>query len=136
MRKTPTALMGLALATALATGANAKTPLRDVPAIDDNMLWVALAIEISDKCAVIDARTFRGLAYLNSLKNKAQDLGYSNDEIRSYVKSDTEKARMRKRGEKFMRTKGLNPESDADLCALGKAEIARGSVIGSLLKAR
>lgn len=131
------ALMGVSFALTLAGGAAAaKTPLRDVPAIDDNMLRVALAIEISDKCGEIDARTLKGLNYLYSLKRKANKLGYSDDEINAYRKSGAEKARIRARGEAYVKSKGLNPKSAADLCKLGHAEIAQGSVIGSLLRAK
>jgi len=126
--------LGLCLTTA--TMATAKTPLRDVKAIDDNMLYVALALEISKKCGSIDARKIKGLNYLWSLKKKANALGYSDDEINAYRKSDTEKARIRARGERYVKSKGLNPKKSDDLCKLGQAEIAQGSQIGALLKAK
>ena len=124
------------IAATMGTAAFAKVPLREVKAIDDPMFAVALAIEISDKCDEIGARTLKGLSYLNSLKGKAQAMGYSNDEIKAYVKSPAEKARMRAKGEAYMKSKGLNPKDAADLCKLGHAEIASGSLTGSLLKAR
>ena len=124
------------IAAAMGTAAFAKVPLREVKAIDDPMFAVALAIEISDKCDEIGARTLKGLSYLNSLKGKAQAMGYSNDEIKAYVKSPAEKARMRAKGEAYVKSKGLNPKDAEDLCKLGHAEIASGSLTGSLLKAR
>jgi hypothetical protein len=124
------------LTLAIAGAAHAKPALRDVPEIDNNMLWVALAIEISDNCDDISPRTLKGLFFLNTLKNKAQALGYSNEEIRAYVKSDAEKARMRERGETYVKAQGLEPADTGDLCKLGHAEIARGSQIGVLLRAK
>jgi hypothetical protein len=111
-----------------------KPALRDVAQIDDRMLWVALAIEISDRCDSIDPRTLRGLSYLWEIRSQAQELGYSPAEIKTYVDSDTEKARMRGRGEAYVRSHGLNPQNDADLCKLGQAEIAKGSQIGAFLR--
>ena len=129
---------GLSLALVLALGfgaaAAAKTPLREQKEIDDKMLWVALAIEISARCAAIAPRTLTGLSYLWGLKSDASKLGYTDDEIRAYVRSDAEKARMRQRGEAYVRAKGLDPESDADLCALGTQEMEKGSQIGAFLK--
>jgi hypothetical protein len=120
------AVLALSLVTpAMAAG---KPALRDVAQIDDRMLWVALALEISDP------RTVRGLNYLWSIRSDAQKLGYSNAEIKAYVDSDAEKARMRGRGEAYVRSHGLNPENDADLCKLGQAEIAKGSQIGAFLR--
>ncbi|MDQ2095373.1 DUF5333 domain-containing protein [Rhodobacteraceae bacterium 10Alg 79] len=136
MRFTKFAALSLSLALATGTVAEAKTPLRDVPAIDNQMLNVALALEISEKCAEIDARRVKGLNYLWSLKRKANSLGYSDDEIDTYRKSDVEKARIRAKGEAYVKSKGLNPKSAADLCKLGKSEIASKSVIGSLLRAK
>ncbi|WP_163851033.1 DUF5333 domain-containing protein [Pseudooceanicola aestuarii] len=127
----------LCLTLALAPlAAGAKTPLRDVAEIDDNMLWVALAIEISDKCEAIRPRTLKGFAFLASLKGTAEDLGYTSDEINAYVDSDAEKARIRAKGEAYVKSQGFDPENTADLCTLGRAEIDRSSRIGSLLKAK
>ena len=129
-------LMAGMLALVLATPAMAagKPALRDLPQIDDRMLWVAIALEISDRCETIDPRTMRGLSYLWNIRAEAQKLGYSNAEIKAYVDSDAEKARMRARGEDYVRAQGLNPENDADLCKLGQAEIAKGSQIGAFLR--
>ena len=124
----------VALVMALPAMAAGKPNLRDLPEIDDSMLWVALAIEISDRCPTIEARTMRGLNYLWNIRSRAQALGYSTSEIKTYVDSDAEKARMRARGEAYVRTHGLNPKKDADLCKLGQAEIAKGSQIGAFLR--
>jgi len=124
----------VALMLALPVAAAGKPPLRDVPQIDDRMLWVAIAIEISDRCDSIDPRTMRGLNYLWSIRSDARQLGYSATEIRAYVESKAEKDRMRARGEAYLRARGLNPDSNADLCTLGQAEIAKRSQIGAFLR--
>ena len=136
MRMISTLLTAAALTLGLTYAVSAKAALRDVAEIDDNMLWVALAIEISDRCDEIAPRTLKGLFFLNSLKKRAKAMGYTDDEIRTYVKSDEEKARMRDRGEAYVKSLGLNPADTGDLCTLGHAEIARSSQIGVLLKAK
>ena len=137
MRVMKALIFGLSLSSfAAASMASAKAPLRDVKVIDDNMLYVALALEVSEKCGEIEARKLKGLNYLWSLKRKANSLGYSDDEINAYRKSETEKARIRARGENYVKSKGLNPKDSGDLCKFGHAEIARNSRIGSLLKAK
>ncbi|WP_412563428.1 DUF5333 domain-containing protein [Thalassobius sp. MITS945101] len=137
MRLMMTTAVALTLAlTPIGGQATAKPPLRDVAEIDSNMLWVALAIEVSDKCEEINARTLKGLAFLNSLRSRAKSMGYSSDEIKAYVNSDAEKARIRTLGEAYVKSKGLNPADTGDLCTLGHAEIAARSQIGVLLKAK
>ncbi|MGR3362349.1 MAG: DUF5333 domain-containing protein [Paracoccus sp. (in: a-proteobacteria)] len=126
--------LALAVTGAAAAVADTRPPLREVRAIDDKMLWVGLALEISDRCPDYDPRKLAGLSYLWSVRSEAHKLGYSDAEIRDYVRSDAEKNRMRARGETYMRARGLDPESDADLCALGAREIERGSQIGAFLK--
>ena len=124
-----------ALILALTAGAAAaKTPLRDVPEIDNQMFSVAMAIEISDNCANIKPRTVKGVAFLFELAAKAKSMGYTTAEIDDYRKSDAEKARMRAKGEAYMRDKGLDPANPADLCKLGQMEIAANSQIGSFLR--
>ncbi|CUH66918.1 hypothetical protein TG4357_02716 [Thalassovita gelatinovora] len=136
MRMISTLTTAAVLTIGMGCAASAKAALRDVPKIDDNMLWVALALEISDQCDEIKPRTLKGLLFLNSLKKTAKAMGYSDAEINDYVKSDEEKARMRNRGEAYVKSMGLNPADTGDLCTLGHAEIARNSQIGVLLKAK
>lgn len=122
------------LALAAATPGLARPPLSQVKEIDDGLFAVALALEISDECDRIAARTLRGLSYLRDLKSRASALGYSDDEIEAHVKSRTEKARMRAKGEAYVRAQGLDPRKPDDLCTLGRQEIAKGSQTGTLLR--
>ena len=125
------------LALGLMAGAvSAKPALRDVAEIDNGLLAVALADEIRKNCDDISARMIRAYSYVSNLENRAVALGYSKDEIEDYVTSKAEKARMRARGEAYIKAEGLDPKDKADLCQLGKQEIAKGSQIGALLRAR
>ncbi|MFZ5963896.1 DUF5333 domain-containing protein [Thalassococcus sp. BH17M4-6] len=128
-------MTGLALALA-ATTATAKPSLRDVAEIDDGLLAVALADEIRKTCDDISPRLVRAYSYITALENRAKELGYTEDEIEDHVTSKTEKARMRQRGEAYLKARGVAPDDKAALCALGKQEIAKGSQIGALLRAR
>ncbi len=127
-------LMAMVIGLGLPAMAAGKQPLRDVAQIDDRLLWVAIAIEISDRCGRIEPRTLRGINYLWATRSQAQELGYSNAEIKAYLDSKTEKARMRARGESYVRAQGLDPQNDADLCTLGQAEMSKGSQIGAFLR--
>lgn len=127
----------IALALALTAGAAAATelpPLREVQEIDRNMLWAGLAVEVSDECPTIEVRKLKGVSFLWGLKNKASSMGYTDDEIRAYVESDDEEARIRSLGEAYVRQAGFDPKTPEGLCAFGEAEIARGSIIGSFLR--
>jgi hypothetical protein len=134
MTSTLTAAMAIA---AVAAGAAAgKPPLRDVSIVDDGLLAVGVADEIRTNCDQIDARMITALVRLRSLKSEARSMGYTEEEIEDYVTSKTEKARMRKRGEAYLKANGVIPGNKSGYCSLGKKEIAKGSAIGTLLKAR
>lgn len=132
-----TLLKHIPLVLALAAGSAAAAelpPLREVKEIDQNMLWVAIAIETSDRCPTISARKVKGLSFLWGLKSTASKLGYSDEEIRAYVDSDAEEARIRALGERYVAAAGFDPKTPEGLCAFGEAEIDRGSIIGSFLR--
>ncbi|MGR3758791.1 DUF5333 domain-containing protein [Roseobacteraceae bacterium NS-SX3] len=132
-----TLIAAAAAAAALLPGAGfAKPALRDVPEIEEPLFAVAVAKEVADHCNSIKARFFRGLAELNRLRSLANDLGYSDAEIRAYIESDAEKARMRAKGEALLAQNGVTYEQPETFCAYGRAEIKKNSAIGVLLRAK
>lgn len=130
-------LMTLTLTAALVAGtASAKPALRDVAEIDNSLMMVAIADELRKDCGDISARMLRALSYLETLKSKARQMGYSNDEIEEYVTSKAEKTRMRSKAEGYLTSLGVNPADEASFCAYGRKEIEKGTLVGSLLRAR
>lgn len=114
----------------------AKPSLRDVPEIENTLFTVALADKISDECASINARFLKGLGVLRRLRSRANELGYSDAEIRAYVESKSEKNRMRAKGKEFLTSNGVAYDKPETFCTFGRAEIAKSSAIGVLLKAK
>ncbi|MGH1357098.1 MAG: DUF5333 domain-containing protein [Thalassovita sp.] len=126
----------IAVSIAATQPAFAKAPLRDVAEIDDGLFVVAVANEIRRQCDSISARMFRAFSYMNRLERRARDLGYSQTEIDAYVKSPDEKARMRARGEAYLKANGVSYADPETFCTLGQTEIAKGTQIGQLLRAK
>ncbi len=115
--------------------AEAKPPLRDVKEIDNELYYIAIANEISDYCPSISGRRMKAIGVMWGLRSKANKLGYSDKEIRAYVESDTEKDRMRAKGEAYLAQHGVSYENPNSFCTLGRAEIERNSAIGVYLRA-
>lgn len=129
--------LGIALMMSFFAGnALAKPPLRDVSKIDNELYYIALADEISKKCDELSGRRLKAVNKMWSLRSHANELGYSDAEIRAYVESDAEKARMRAKGEAFLAAKGVSKGDPETYCAVGRAEIARNSAIGVYLRAK
>lgn len=118
------------------SAAYAKPSLRDVPEIEEPLFAVALAKEVADHCDSIGPRFLKGLGELRRLRARANELGYADSEIRAYIESDVEKARMRARGEKLLAQSGVLYEKPETFCAFGRAEIQKNSAIGVLLRAK
>ncbi len=118
----------------LAGATQAKPALRDVPEIRDGIIAVGIAYEISEQCDEIRARKLRGLNFLFGLKSTARNLGYSDSEIDAFVDNRAEQDRLEAMARAQLAQKGAVPGDAATYCAVGRAEMAKGSAIGNLLR--
>lgn len=114
----------------------AKSPLSQVAEVDDMLFYMAVANEIDERCDSIKGRRMKAIRLLWDLRDHANELGYSDAEIRSFVESDSEKTRMRQKGEAYLAANGVSYDKPETFCTLGRAEIARNSAIGVLLRAK
>ncbi|OED48863.1 DUF5333 domain-containing protein [Leisingera sp. S232] len=128
--------VGLSIFVAVPAAALAKQSLRDVKEIEDPLFAVAIAKEVADHCDDISPRYLKGLGELRRLKARANSLGYSDADIRAYIESDAEKARMRAKGETLLAQSGVDYGQPETFCAYGRAEIEKNSAIGVLLRAK
>lgn len=127
--------LGLGLAVVLAAApASAQTPLKDVAYVRDGIIHVGMAYEISEQCGAISARLFRGLGFLQSLKNHARGLGYTDAEIDAYVNDAGEKDRLEAIARAALADLGVIEGDESSYCAVGRAQIAAETRVGWLLR--
>ncbi|MFV0515234.1 MAG: DUF5333 domain-containing protein [Jhaorihella sp.] len=119
-----------------AVSAQARPPLASVPEIANGIFVLVVANKIRRDCDDIGGRLFKGLSQAQRLKSRANQLGYSDTEIRALFDNDAEKAKMLERGRAYMARDGLDYDKPGDLCRLGRLEIQRGSAIGALIYAK
>ena len=127
-------ILSTVLCAALAGPLAAKPPLSQVAEIDDALMMIAIADAIRKDCDDISARMLRAMTTINSLKNRARDLGYTDEEIENYVTSKSEKERMRAKASAYLKDRGVDAGRSKEMCAFGEQEIARSSQIGVLLR--
>ena len=113
---------------------SAQTALKDVAKVRDGIIYVGMAYEISEKCDSIDARLFRGLGYLQSLRNHARSLGYSDQEIDDYINDEDEKDRLEAIARAQLASLGVDTQDEATYCAVGRAQMAANTRVGWLLR--
>jgi hypothetical protein len=126
----------LLLVLALPAAAQTKPPLSDVPEVENRLFTAAIAHEVSENCDSLSARRMKAIGMAWQLRARANDLGYSDAEIRAHVESDDQKARMRAKGEAYLKQNGVSYGDPETFCVFGRAEIEKSSAIGALLKAR
>lgn len=113
---------------------SAQTALKDVAKVRDGIIAVGMAYEISEKCGSINARLFRGLGYLQSLRQHARDLGYTEAEIDAYINDDEEKDRLEAIARGHLATLGVVVGEEATYCAVGREQMAANTRVGWLLR--
>ncbi|MEY1555061.1 DUF5333 domain-containing protein [Yoonia sp. R2331] len=133
LKRTLFAASTLAIVT-VAGASSAKPALKDVAYVREGIIAAGIAYEISEECGDISARLFRGLSFLNGLKSHARDLGYTEAEIDAYIDDKAEKNRLEGIARARLADLGAVPGNAQSHCTVGRAEIAKGSAIGRLLR--
>lgn len=108
--------------------------LRSDPTISEGLIIFAMARHIHNRCDSISARRLRAMGFINSLIGQATDLGYTRDEIESYVFNEAEQDRVRALADERLAARGASPSQWAGYCTVGHEEIAANSQIGRLLR--
>ena len=129
------AVFGAALAfCAPFASAEATVPLAEEPHINEQLMAAAVGDVIRKTCPSISARMVTVYFKAKALEDYARDAGYQEDEVKAFLKDKAEKARIKAMAIDYMASNGV-VEGDVDsYCALGNAEIRKGSLIGALLR--
>lgn len=125
-------ILGAVIAASLAAPAAALTPLSQEKYINDRLIAARVADKIRRNCKSIDGRIVYAWSQARALKKYARNKGYSEAQIKAFLDSKPDKARIYAAAAAYLRKKGAT--NAAGYCKLGRSEIARGSIAGSLLK--
>lgn len=139
MTRTHRNRMAAAVAATLAltaTPAAALEPLSQEKYINDRLIAARIADRIRRECPSIDARMVYAYTQARALKAYARKKGYSEAQIEAFLDSRADKDRIYAVAEDYMTRKGVAAGNAESYCRLGRDEIAGGSVIGSLLRAK
>lgn len=131
--------MAAALAATLtltALPAAALEPLSQEKYINDRLIAARIADRIRRECPTIDGRIVLAYMKARELKKYALDKGYSETQIEAFLDSRTDKDRIYAVAEDYMAKNGVKAGDADSFCRLGREEIARNTVTGSLLSAK
>ena len=131
-----TALIALTATAALATPAAALEPLAQEKYINDRLIAARIADRIRRECPSIDGRLVYAYSQARALQRYALDKGYSKAQVEAFLDSKPDKQRIYGVAEQYMAQNGVTKGDAESFCRLGRAEIEKRTVTGSLLVAR
>lgn len=124
-------LLGLFLAgAALAEG---KVPLAQEPHIRDSLVAGRVADVLRNECGSLHARMLLVLSKLDDLKDYAVAQGYTEAEVKAFLKDRKQKDAMKALAADYLAQAGAVAGDEESYCRVGKEEIAKGTLAGSLL---
>ena len=129
----PAALLTSAVLT-LAAPALAREPLGEDPHIVNSLMSGRVADVIRNECSSISAKMFVVMGKLNDLETYARGKGYTEAEVKAFLKDKTEKDRIKAMAADYLAKAGAKPGDAESYCKVGRDEIAKGTLAGSLLR--
>lgn len=120
----------------LAAPAFAQVPLSQEKHINDSLRAGRIGDVIRKTCPSVDARMFTVWSKVEDLKKYALTKGYTRTEVEAFIKDPKEKARLKAEADVYLKKAGAVAGNVESYCKVGRDEIAKKSLIGSLLRSR
>lgn len=114
--------------------AQGKVPLAEEAHINEQLIAGAAGDILRRTCPTLSARMFVVLGKLNSLEHFARAQGYTEAEVKVFLKDQAQKARIKAAALDYLANAGTVEGDVESFCAAGRAEIAKATLVGSLLR--
>ena len=127
-------ILTFTLSALMAMPAAAQTPLNQEARINATLIAGQVGDTIRKTCPSISAKMFVVLGELNALEDYARAQGYTEAEVKAFLKDKTEKARIKAAAAAYLKKAGVVEGDVETYCVVGRAEIEKGTLAGSLLR--
>lgn len=127
------AIMTCLLVAALAAPALAIEPLNEEAHINESLIAAQAGDILRETCPTISARMVVVLTKARALEQYARDKGYTEPEVKKFLKNRDEKARVRAAAEAYLAAAGAVPGDVDSYCRVGRAEIEKDTLLGQLI---
>lgn len=114
--------------------AEAAVPLADEAHINTSLVAAQAGDMVRNTCPTISARMFVVFDKMYALKAYARALGYTETEVKAFLADGSEKARVKALALDYLTTAGVVEGDVESYCRVGRDEIAKGTLMGSLLR--
>lgn len=114
--------------------AEGKVPLPQEAHINQQLMLGAAGDVLRNTCPTISARMFVVWGKLNDLESYARAKGYTEAEVKVFLKDKAQKARVKAEAMDYLTKAGVVVGDVETYCTVGRAEIDAGTELGSLLR--
>ena len=120
----------------VAAAAQGLPPLAQERYINDRLIAARIADRIRKECPTLGARIIYAFQQARALERYALDKGYTKAEVEAFLDSKPDRQRIYAVAEDYLARNGVTPGDADSYCRLGRAEMDRRTVAGSLLVAQ
>lgn len=130
----PIILAATLFAASLPAMAEGKVKLAEEGHINEQLVAGAAGDILRQTCPTLSARILVVFGKLRALESYARGKGYSEDEVKVFLKDKAQKARVKAGAKDYLAAAGAVTGDVESYCRVGRDEIAKGSLVGSLLR--
>lgn len=127
-------VLALALGLAAPLAAASPVPLAQERHINSELLAAQVGDILRKTCPAANARMFVVLNRLNALESYARSKGYTEAEVKAFLKDRAQKARVRAEAEAWLAGRGAVKGDPGTYCRVARDEVRKRSAVGSLLR--
>jgi hypothetical protein len=111
-----------------------RVPLPEEAHINEQLIAGSAGDILRNACPTLSARFFVVWQKLRDLEAYARDKGYTEAEVKAFLKDKTQRSRVKGAAQAYLAAAGAIEGDAESYCAVGRAEIAKGTLVGSLLR--
>lgn len=130
----PSVVAALLMAVTAPAVAQGKVPLAEEGHINQQLIAAAAGDMLRQTCPSISARMLVVLVKMRELESYARAKGYTETEVKAFLKDKAEKARVKAAAVAYLAEAGAVSGNVESYCVAGRAEITKGTLVGSLLR--
>jgi len=114
--------------------AEARLSLAEEPHINEQLIAAAAGDMLRKTCPTLSARFLVVWQKLRDLEKYARDQGFTEEEVDAFLKDKEQRARVKAAATSYLAEAGVIEGDVGSYCMAGRAEIDKGTLVGSLLR--
>lgn len=119
---------------ALPALAQAKVPLPEEEHINSQLRAAQIGDILRDTCPSVSARMIVVLGKMEALRRYAQNRGYTEEEVKVFLRDKQEKARVKAEAQAYLAEAGVIEGDVESYCRVAREEVAKATLVGQIIR--